>query len=276
MLRRSTLLFAAASPHAILGVSETASKKELRAAFVALAKKYHPDVNPEGKEKFQQVQEAYVQARKGIGRTAAAAGPGTRAASEEAAEEEAKQEERMKGHYGEAVRRRRQEAHGMIARLPAFMRPTAVAIRNAVVSYVEVMVVVLVVSVVGFLYFVFVECVVSRAQRYYFQELGALLGVQTARLQKFLTTGWTEEEKAIDRREKALNRVIEDSHSEEVKEMEEEDSMLRAELVRRGLATERGAGAGVVGEAEELVAAAREQEQRPVLREARSSSSMDY
>eukprot|EP00754_Rhynchopus_humris_P049677 Rhum_TRINITY_DN8527_c0_g1::Rhum_TRINITY_DN8527_c0_g1_i2::g.28574::m.28574 len=279
MLRRSTLLFAAASPHAVLGVSETASKKELRAAFVALAKKYHPDVNPEGKEKFQQVQEAYVQARKGLGRAGAsadaAAGPGTRAASEQAEEEDQRQEER-RTDYGDAVRRRRQEAHGMIARLPAFMRPAAVAVRNALVSYFEAVAIVLVAGLVGFVYFVFVECVVSRAQRHYFQEVGALMGLQTARIQKYLTTGWTTQEKEIDRREKAMQRVMDSSISEEIKEMEEEDRALRAELLRRGLATTQLPAEAEEGGDAELVAAVEEQEQWPVLRKTPSSRSLGY
>lgn len=46
----------------ILGVSENASKDEIKKAFKALAKKYHPDANPNNKaaeEKFKEISEAY-------------------------------------------------------------------------------------------------------------------------------------------------------------------------------------------------------------------------
>ena len=46
----------------ILGVSRTATDKEIKTAFRKLARKYHPDVNPGDKtaeEKFKQVSEAY-------------------------------------------------------------------------------------------------------------------------------------------------------------------------------------------------------------------------
>ena len=43
--------------YGILGISKTASSKEIRASFFSLAKKYHPDLNKEQtnntKEKFQ-------------------------------------------------------------------------------------------------------------------------------------------------------------------------------------------------------------------------------
>lgn len=46
----------------ILGVSKTASEKEIKQAYRKLARKYHPDVNPGDKaaeEKFKEVSEAY-------------------------------------------------------------------------------------------------------------------------------------------------------------------------------------------------------------------------
>jgi len=43
----------------ILGVSETATQDEIKKAYRQLSKQYHPDVNPEGEEKFKEVSEAY-------------------------------------------------------------------------------------------------------------------------------------------------------------------------------------------------------------------------
>src|SRR5882757_2007685 len=45
----------------ILGVDKTASEKDIKAAYRKLARKYHPDLNPNDKEahkKFQQLNEA--------------------------------------------------------------------------------------------------------------------------------------------------------------------------------------------------------------------------
>ncbi len=46
----------------ILGVSKTASEKEIKAAYRRLAKKHHPDINPGNKEaeaRFKEIGEAY-------------------------------------------------------------------------------------------------------------------------------------------------------------------------------------------------------------------------
>ena len=46
----------------ILGVARTASESEIKKAYRKLARKHHPDFNPNNKqaeEKFKQVQEAY-------------------------------------------------------------------------------------------------------------------------------------------------------------------------------------------------------------------------
>ena len=55
------------NPHETLGVSRDASWGEIKAAFRALAKKYHPDVNKtrEGEEKFKEINEAYNALRSG-------------------------------------------------------------------------------------------------------------------------------------------------------------------------------------------------------------------
>jgi curved DNA-binding protein len=59
-LRRQTLKFK--DYYEILGVNKTASQNEIKKAFRTLAKKYHPDVNPNNKaaeEKFKLSNEAY-------------------------------------------------------------------------------------------------------------------------------------------------------------------------------------------------------------------------
>jgi molecular chaperone DnaJ len=43
----------------ILGVKENASQEEIKKAYRNLSKKYHPDVNPDGSEKFKEIAEAY-------------------------------------------------------------------------------------------------------------------------------------------------------------------------------------------------------------------------
>jgi molecular chaperone DnaJ len=43
----------------ILEVEENASEEEIKRSFRTLSKKYHPDLNPEGSEKFKEINEAY-------------------------------------------------------------------------------------------------------------------------------------------------------------------------------------------------------------------------
>ena len=44
---------------AVLGVTEETDEKELRKAYRKLARKYHPDKNPTGREMFEKIQQAY-------------------------------------------------------------------------------------------------------------------------------------------------------------------------------------------------------------------------
>lgn len=46
-------------PFAVLGVSFAADDVVVAAAYKALAKKYHPDINPDGASKMQEINEAY-------------------------------------------------------------------------------------------------------------------------------------------------------------------------------------------------------------------------
>ena len=50
----------------ILGISKNASDKDIKAAYRKLARKLHPDVNPEdsrAQEQFKKVNEAYQQVK---------------------------------------------------------------------------------------------------------------------------------------------------------------------------------------------------------------------
>jgi len=43
----------------ILGVNKDASQSEIKKAYRKLSKQYHPDVNPQGEDKFKEIVEAY-------------------------------------------------------------------------------------------------------------------------------------------------------------------------------------------------------------------------
>jgi curved DNA-binding protein len=43
----------------ILEVEEKSTEEEIKKSYRSLSKKYHPDVNPDGVEKFKEINEAY-------------------------------------------------------------------------------------------------------------------------------------------------------------------------------------------------------------------------
>ena len=57
-------------PYSVLGVSRDASEEEIKKAYKALSRKYHPDANinnpnkDQAEEKFKEIQAAYQQIRK--------------------------------------------------------------------------------------------------------------------------------------------------------------------------------------------------------------------
>ncbi|KAF5957140.1 hypothetical protein HYC85_004365 [Camellia sinensis] len=59
--RFGTVVSAAADYYSTLGVSRSASGKEIKAAYRRLARQYHPDVNkqPGATEKFKEISAAY-------------------------------------------------------------------------------------------------------------------------------------------------------------------------------------------------------------------------
>ena len=64
------------NPYKVLGVNEGATNEEIRAAYLSLVKKYHPDkyTDPDMKqlanEKLKEINEAYDQLTKNPGKTA--------------------------------------------------------------------------------------------------------------------------------------------------------------------------------------------------------------
>ena len=45
--------------YSILGLSPSASQDDIKKAFRQLSMQYHPDKNPEGADKFKEINEAY-------------------------------------------------------------------------------------------------------------------------------------------------------------------------------------------------------------------------
>ena len=50
----------AKNPYTVLGVSETATDEEIRAAYRKLAKQYHPDLNPNDPEAARRMNDVNV------------------------------------------------------------------------------------------------------------------------------------------------------------------------------------------------------------------------
>jgi curved DNA-binding protein CbpA len=48
------------NPYAVLGVDATATDADIRRAYVALARRFHPDANPAGEERMRAVNEAWA------------------------------------------------------------------------------------------------------------------------------------------------------------------------------------------------------------------------
>jgi hypothetical protein len=48
------------NPYTVLGVAATATDAEIRRAYVALARRFHPDANPGGEERMRSVNEAWA------------------------------------------------------------------------------------------------------------------------------------------------------------------------------------------------------------------------
>lgn len=48
------------NPYAVLGVEPSASDAEVRRAYLALARRFHPDANPAGEDRMREVNEAWA------------------------------------------------------------------------------------------------------------------------------------------------------------------------------------------------------------------------
>ena len=74
-------------PYAVLGISRDASEEEIKKAYRALSRKYHPDANvnnpnkDQAEEKFKEIQQAYQQVmyekEHGAGSYESSYGPGS-------------------------------------------------------------------------------------------------------------------------------------------------------------------------------------------------------
>jgi DnaJ-class molecular chaperone len=52
--------FSSSCPFETLGIPLSATKKEVKAKYYELAKKFHPDANPGHSERFQEINKAYM------------------------------------------------------------------------------------------------------------------------------------------------------------------------------------------------------------------------
>jgi DnaJ-class molecular chaperone len=68
------------TPFQILGIPHGADLDTAKAAYRRLAKKYHPDVNPNGADEFRKIQGAYEAIEKGTWRQSASQNTGQRTA----------------------------------------------------------------------------------------------------------------------------------------------------------------------------------------------------
>ena len=48
------------NPYSVLGVEPTANDAEIRRAYLALARRFHPDANPGGDERMRAINEAWA------------------------------------------------------------------------------------------------------------------------------------------------------------------------------------------------------------------------
>lgn len=58
--RAGAIVMELQDPYQELGVGRQATEKEIKNAYRQAARKYHPDVNPDGEEKFKELSEAYA------------------------------------------------------------------------------------------------------------------------------------------------------------------------------------------------------------------------